>query len=233
MTDEDRWSRTALPLDLDFDAQSFVTSFSNLDNLDSIDDELAKARMMSASPRAELLAAHAAKLAQEDGGRGKSPPIPQKKWRLRLEPFPAKCVWMLPRLWGLCLAQISEALIPPRSKKRDQAAKRPSTAPKSSELGESKEQQHRLDLRKEPELKTFKELQLQEQERAMRSKRQDVKLERSRETTRRKQGQGGPLMCRILPEKRAISPRGSTKRNSSGKQPWRKSRGHAWNRTKK
>lgn len=34
MVDEDRWSRTALPLEIDCDAQSFTTSLSNLDNID-------------------------------------------------------------------------------------------------------------------------------------------------------------------------------------------------------
>ncbi|KAK5663693.1 hypothetical protein OQA88_4124 [Cercophora sp. LCS_1] len=43
MTDEDRWSRTALPIDIDTDAQSFTASFSNLDHLDNIDKTLANA----------------------------------------------------------------------------------------------------------------------------------------------------------------------------------------------
>ncbi len=33
MGNEDRWSRTALPIDIDCDAQSFITTVSNLDNL--------------------------------------------------------------------------------------------------------------------------------------------------------------------------------------------------------
>jgi hypothetical protein len=40
---EDRFSRTALPLDIDCDTQSFTTSFSNLDNIDNIDETLANA----------------------------------------------------------------------------------------------------------------------------------------------------------------------------------------------
>ncbi|KAK0731147.1 hypothetical protein B0H67DRAFT_548962 [Lasiosphaeris hirsuta] len=36
MVDEDRWSRTALPLEIDCDAQSFTTSLSNLDNIDGV-----------------------------------------------------------------------------------------------------------------------------------------------------------------------------------------------------
>lgn len=42
MADEDRWSRTALPIDIDTDAYSFTTSFSNLDHLDNIDEALSK-----------------------------------------------------------------------------------------------------------------------------------------------------------------------------------------------
>lgn len=37
MGDEDRWSRTALPIDIDCDAQSFMTSVSNFDNVDDTD----------------------------------------------------------------------------------------------------------------------------------------------------------------------------------------------------
>lgn len=43
VANEDRFSRTAIPLDIDCDAQSFTTSFSNLDNIDNIDETLANA----------------------------------------------------------------------------------------------------------------------------------------------------------------------------------------------
>jgi len=43
LANEDRFSRTAVPLDIDYDTQSFTTSFSNLDNIDNIDETLANA----------------------------------------------------------------------------------------------------------------------------------------------------------------------------------------------
>ncbi|KAK4157826.1 hypothetical protein C8A00DRAFT_11344 [Chaetomidium leptoderma] len=42
MGDEDRWSRTALPIDIDCDAQSFTTTVSNFDNVDNADQVSSK-----------------------------------------------------------------------------------------------------------------------------------------------------------------------------------------------
>ncbi|KAK4035386.1 hypothetical protein C8A01DRAFT_17935 [Parachaetomium inaequale] len=50
MGNEDRWSRTALPIDLDCDAQSFMTTVSNFDNVE--DTEKVSSRSPS-SPRAK------------------------------------------------------------------------------------------------------------------------------------------------------------------------------------
>jgi len=50
MTEEDRWSRTALPVDIDTDAQSFTTSFTHLDHIDNIDETLADAQKQQPYP---------------------------------------------------------------------------------------------------------------------------------------------------------------------------------------
>lgn len=42
MSHEDRWSRTALPIDIDCDTESFTVSASNLDNIDAVDQSSPK-----------------------------------------------------------------------------------------------------------------------------------------------------------------------------------------------
>ncbi|KAH8899445.1 hypothetical protein GQ53DRAFT_816583 [Thozetella sp. PMI_491] len=184
MSEEDRWSRTALPLDLDIDAQSFVTSLSNLDNLDSIDEELSKVRAMATSPRAEILAAHAARVEALEK-ESQDPLAPLEK-----SPGPSKAL-SDPNLHkasevateaGLTFGLSPEAMIPPRSKKRDQANWRPSTAPTDSQAKDTKDSSEKLQPK--AELKSFSELQAQEQERKSKQVMQEVKLGRSRETTR-------------------------------------------------
>lgn len=48
MGNEDRWSRTALPIDIDGDAQSFMTTVSNFDNMDEAEQVLSNS---PSSPR--------------------------------------------------------------------------------------------------------------------------------------------------------------------------------------
>ena len=187
VTEEEEWSRTALPLDLDFDAQSFVTSFSNLDHVDSIDEELARVRQLASSPRAELLAAHVAKLTKEAQEKTKmaveTPDKVQSLSKALSNPDLQVQVDAQATL-GSDLGTNGEFSIPPRSKKRELVAKRPSTSPTDSQTGE-RGQAVTEKTPKQPALKTFRELELKQQERNSRPKRSEIKLERTRETTRR------------------------------------------------
>ena len=188
MTEEEEWSRTALPLDLDFDAQSFVTSFSNLDHVDSIDEELARVRQLASSPRAELLAAQVAKLTKEAQEKTKmtvgTPDKVQSLSKALSNPDLQKEAETSAAV-DLGLGTNSEFPIPPRSKKRElAAAKRPSTSPTDAQTGE-REEALTEKAPKQPTLKTFREFELKQQERNSRPKRSELKLERSRETTRR------------------------------------------------
>ena len=51
MGNEDRWSRTALPIDLDCDAQSFMTTVSNFDNVEDTEQVSSKS---PSSPHAKI-----------------------------------------------------------------------------------------------------------------------------------------------------------------------------------
>ena len=98
----DRWSRTALPIEIDCDAQSFTTSFSHLDNMDNIDESLANS---SGSLQSDL------------GFRGG---ILEKTSNPNISIFT-----------GASKETPTEPpiSIPPRSKKRELLATRPSTSP--------------------------------------------------------------------------------------------------------
>ncbi|KAK0657420.1 hypothetical protein B0T16DRAFT_60051 [Cercophora newfieldiana] len=120
LPNEDRFSRTAMPLDIDCDAQSFTTSFSNLDGIDNIDETLANA------------AAAAQQSRHKDGEDGQAIREPKRLRSLSDTNHRSGNVdsAILPASFtqfdvGPSLEpQIS---IPPRSKKRE-AARRPSTS---------------------------------------------------------------------------------------------------------
>ncbi|KAH6847469.1 hypothetical protein B0I37DRAFT_145608 [Chaetomium sp. MPI-CAGE-AT-0009] len=64
MGNEDRWSRTALPIDIDCDAQSFMTTVSNFDNVDDTEQVPPKSPQ---SPRAAIEQPKPLKVALKSG----------------------------------------------------------------------------------------------------------------------------------------------------------------------
>ncbi|KAL2020728.1 hypothetical protein VTK56DRAFT_8028 [Thermocarpiscus australiensis] len=128
--DDDRWTRTALPIDMDCDAQSFFTSVSNQDHTDGADQVVSDS---SSAPHATTERLHTATLGSVCA-EAREPRLPEplsNSGKLR------------------CEDTEPVILIPPRSKKRDQivsarstrghVASSPSTERREEDAGRSRE----------------------------------------------------------------------------------------------
>ncbi|KAK3300853.1 uncharacterized protein B0H64DRAFT_25211 [Chaetomium fimeti] len=67
---EDRWSRTALPIDIDCDAQSFMTTVSNFDNVDDTEQQVSPKR--PPSPQAPIEQPKPLRVAPKSGPTARS-----------------------------------------------------------------------------------------------------------------------------------------------------------------